>query len=60
MKYIRCGLCKRLLKNVKSQQIGYGATCYKKYMKRFDNKQPALFDITHDNNYNLKTFHKSR
>lgn len=60
MKYVKCGMCNRVLKNIKSQQLGFGATCYKKYLKQFDNKQPSLFDMIQNNNYNKNIQSKSR
>lgn len=60
MKYVKCGLCNRILKNIKSQQLGFGAICYKKYLRQFDKEQPSLFDILDNKKYNKNSLSKLR
>lgn len=47
-KVLRCGMCKRVLKNEKSQRLGFGSICYKKWIQMQGNKTKPLFEL--DNN----------
>lgn len=40
---IRCKRCHRVLKNEQAKLIGFGPTCYKKYLKELNNKRKRLF-----------------
>ena len=41
----KCRRCGKPLKTPKSQELGFGPTCYKKYLAEKDNRK-ALFSLT--------------
>lgn len=48
--YYKCLRCGRKLKSEESKQIGFGKTCYKKYMSEDNRKQ--LFHVSELSNNN--------